>query len=152
MNKREELKNAPSFQVLVGISRVMDNRLIDPLIGFFLPGSGDLITGALAVPFIYFALVRLRSLPLTLAILSNVLQDVLLGCIPMFIGDIFDVFSRCHVKNLRLITGYVDNDREIINEMNRKAVWSAIFIAILCVLIYFAVKWAIAFSEYASSG
>lgn len=81
MNRREDLKNTPSYRAMVGISKLMDNWLVDPLIGFFLPGIGDLVTGAFSVPFIYFALVRLRSIPLTLAVLSNVLKDALLGSI-----------------------------------------------------------------------
>lgn len=80
-------------------------------------------------------------IPLTLAVICNVLKDALLGAIPFFIGDIIDIFNRSYVANLKLITGYVNDDKEVIQEVNKKAAWSAIFIVILCVLIYFIVKW-----------
>ena len=60
-------------------------------------GVGDVLTSALALPFIYFALVQVRSIPLTLAVICNVLKDALLGSIPFFIGDIIDVFNRSYV-------------------------------------------------------
>ena len=90
----------------------------------------------------------MRSIPLTLAVICNVLKDALLGSIPFFIGDIIDVFNRSYVANLRLITGYVNDDKAVIHEVNRKATWSAIFIIILCVLIYFIVKWTIALGDW----
>ena len=115
----------------------------DALMSLIPGGVGDVLSSFLAIPFIYFALVQVKSIPLTLAVICNVLKDALLGSIPFFIGDIIDVFNRSYVANLRLITGYVNDDKEVIHEVNRKATWSAIFIVILCVLIYFIVKWAI---------
>ena len=139
--KREELMNTTSY-------RVMDKYFLDPLLGLIPGGVGDVLTSALALPFIYFALVQVRSIPLTLAVICNVLKDALLGSIPFFIGDIIDVFNRSYVANLRLITGYVNDDKAVIHEVNRKATWSAIFIIILCVLIYFIVKWTIELGDW----
>lgn len=59
-----------------------------------------------------------------------------------------DLFNRSYIANLKLITGYVNDDKAVIHEVNRKATWSAIFIVILCVLIYFIVKWAIALGDW----
>jgi hypothetical protein len=148
MDRRQELKETTSYKSIVTISKVMDNYFFDPIIGFLAPGIGDVIMSAFALPFIYFSLVHLRSVPLTLAVLSNILKDVLFGSIPFCIGDIIDVFNRCYAQNLRLIMGYIDDDKEIIGEVNRKAFWSAIFIIILCVLIYFVVKWAVELGQW----
>ena len=141
--KREALMTTTSYRIMDTTAKYMDKYFIDPIIGLIPGGIGDVLSSFLALPFIYFALVQVKSIPLTLAVICNVLKDALLGSIPFFIGDIIDVFNRSYVANLRLITGYVNDDKAVIHEVNRKATWSAIFIVILCVLIYFIVKWAI---------
>ena len=141
--KREALMSTTSYRIMDKTARYMDKYFLDPIIGLIPGGVGDVLSSFLAIPFIYFALVQVKSIPLTLAVICNVLKDALLGSIPFFIGDIIDVFNRSYVANLRLITGYVNDDKAVIHEVNRKAIWSAIFIVILCVLIYFIVKWAI---------
>ena len=141
--KREALMTTTSYRIMDTTAKYMDKYFLDPIIGLIPGGIGDVLASFLALPFIYFALVQVKSIPLTLAVICNVLKDALLGSIPFFIGDIIDVFNRSYVANLRLITGYVNDDKAVIHEVNRKATWSAIFIVILCVLIYFIVKWAI---------
>lgn len=146
--KREALMNTTSYRVRDTTAKYMDKYCLDPLIGLIPGGVGDVLSSFLAIPFIYFALMQVRSIPLTLAVICNVLKDALLGSIPFFIGDIIDVFNRSYIANLRLITGYVNDDKAVIHEVNRKATWSAILIVILCVLIYFIVKWAIALGNW----
>ena len=141
--KRDALMSTTSYRIMDKTAKYMDKYFLDPIIGLIPGGVGDVLSSFLAIPFIYFALVQVKSIPLTLAGICNVLKDALLGSIPFFIGDIIDVFNRSYVANLRLITGYVNDDKTVIHEVNRKATWSAIFIVILCVLIYFIVKWAI---------
>lgn len=141
--KREALMTTTSYRFMDTTAKYMDKYFLDPIIGLIPGGIGDVLSSFLALPFIYFAIVQVKSIPLTLAVICNVLKDALLGSIPFFIGDIIDVFNRSYVANLRLITGYVNDDKTVIHEVNRKATWSAIFIVILCVLIYFIVKWAI---------
>ncbi len=139
--KREALMSTTSYRIMDKTAKYMDKYFIDPLIGLIPGGVSDILSSFLALPFVYFALVHVRSIPLTLAVICNVLKDALLGAIPFFIGDIIDIFNRSYVANLKLITGYVNDDKEVIQEVNKKAAWSAIFIVILCVLIYFIVKW-----------
>lgn len=141
--KRDALMNTMSYRIMDKTATWMDKYYLDPIIGFFLPGVGDVLSSVLAVPFIYFSLVYVRSIPLTLAVIANSLKDALLGSIPFCIGDIIDIFYKSNAKNLRLITGYVNDDKEVIHQVNKSAFWSCVFIAILCVLIYFVVKWAI---------
>ena len=69
--------------------------------------------------------------------------DLLIGAIPFYIGDVLDVFKRSYVENLKLITGYIEDDKEIINKVNKKAFWTAVFIVVLCWLIYVVISWAI---------
>lgn len=149
--KRDALMSTTSYRIMDKTAKYMDKYFLDPIIGLIPGGVGDILSSFLAIPFIYFALVQVKSIPLTLAVICNVLKDALLGSIPFFIGDIIDVFNRSYVANLRLITGYVNDNKAVIHEVNRKATWSAIFIVILCVLIYFIVKWAIELGNWIAS-
>lgn len=141
MAKRRDLEENSMFYAMArGAAKYLDGYFLDPILGFFLPGVGDAITSTLTVPMIYLALVKLRSLPLTLALVNNLVKDVLLGMLPFFIGDIIDIFYRANKRNYRLVNGYIDEDPEIVREVNRGAIWAAVSIAIVIVLIYWMVK------------
>ena len=141
--KREKMMNMPSYRLMVGTAKYMDKYFLDPILGFILPGIGDVLSSVFAFPFIYYSLCVVKSIPLTLAVIYNILKDVLIGAIPFYIGDILDVFKRSYVENLKLITGYIEDDKEIINKVNEKAFWTAVVIAVLCWLIYVVISWAI---------
>jgi len=136
--KRLEIQQSSSYQLIRGISTAMDKWFLDPIIGFF-PIVGDLIGSVFSLPFIYVSLFKVRSIPLTLAVIRNTLVDVLLGLIPFWIGSIVDIFYRSNLKNFKLITGFVDDDKEVISEVNRKAIWMTLIIAIICYLIYWVI-------------
>ena len=138
--KRRQLENNFEYKVVKGISVAFDDYFLDPIIGFIIPGAGDVLTSICAIPFIWVAVARVKSIPLTLAVIYNTMIDVALGLIPFYIGDIIDAFNRSYKKNYRLIVGYVEDDQEIISEVNRKAIRTAVWIAILCVIIYYLVK------------
>ena len=115
--KREKMMNMPSYRLMVGTAKYMDKYFLDPILGFVLPaGIGDALSSVLAFPFIYYSLCVVKSIPLTLAVIYNILMDVLIGSIPFYIGDVLDVFKRSYVENLKLITGYIEDDKEIINK------------------------------------
>lgn len=139
--KRRELERSSSYQAVKNISIVMDKYLLDPLLGFIVPVGGDILTNVFTLPAIYVAAFKVKSLPLTLAVIYNGLMDMLLGNIPYFIGAVIDVFNRSHHKNFKLIKGFVEDDREVISEVNRKAFGMGVGIVVLSVLIYFAIKW-----------
>lgn len=137
--RRMEIEDSSSYQMIKGIAIAMDKYFLDPIIGF-IPVLGDAITSIATLPFIYVSLFKVRSIPLTLAVISNMLIDVLVGLIPFWIGNIADFFHRANLKNFRLIRGFVEDDKEVIHEVNRRAIWMGIFIAILCYLIYLMVR------------
>lgn len=117
--KREKMMNMPSYRLMVGTAKYMDKWFLDPILGFILPvGIGDALTSVFTFPFIYYSLCVVKSIPLTLAVIYNILMDVLIGAIPLYIGDVLDVFKRSYVENLRLVTGYIEDDKEIINKVN----------------------------------
>lgn len=148
--KQEIIRNSVSYKLVHAIALWMDRRLLDPLIGLVLPGFGDALTSVLAVPYLYLSIVKLKSIPLTLAIVCNILLDVLIGIIP-YIGVVGDVFKRAFTRNAAMIKGYEEGDRAIMQEIDRKAVGMAFLIVILCGLIYAMVLAAVKIVEWAGS-
>ncbi len=148
--KQKIIRNSVSYKLVHAIALWMDRRLLDPLIGLVLPGFGDALTSVFAVPYLYLSIVKLKSIPLTLAIVCNILLDVLIGIIP-YIGVVGDVFKRAFTRNAALIKGYVEGDRAIMQEIDRKAVGMAFLIVILCGLIYAMVLAAVKIVEWIGS-
>ena len=148
--KQKIIRNSVSYKLVHAIVLWMDRRLLDPLIGLVLPGFGDALTSVFAVPYLYLSIVKLKSIPLTLAIVCNILLDVLIGIIP-YIGVVGDVFKRAFTRNAALIKGYVEGDKAIMQEIDRKAVGMAFFIVILCGLIYAMVLAAVKIVEWVDS-
>ena len=140
--KRQEMMNRSSYRMMVKTATYMDKYYLDPIIGLIPGGIGDTISSLVALPFIYYSLCVVKSIPLTLAVICNILKDVMLGAIPV-IGNVFDIFKRSYVDNLKLITGYIEDDKEIISKVRKKAFATAVLIAILCLLIYLVVRAAI---------
>ncbi len=137
--KLRELQESDSYQLISFITTLSDKYFLDPIIGLF-PVVGDFITSVVGLPFIYVTLVKVRSFPLTLAVIYNYLIDMLLGCIPFFIGDFLDFVNRAHIKNMKLITHYVQDDKGTVNEVNSKALRTAFLIVILSIVIYYTIK------------
>ena len=137
--KLRELQESDSYQLISFITTLSDKYFLDPIIGLF-PVVGDFITSVVGLPFIYVTLVKVRSIPLTLAVIYNYLIDMLLGCIPFWIGDIIDFFNKAHIKNMKLITHYVQDDKATVNEVNSKALRTAFLIVILSFVIYYTIK------------
>ena len=129
------------------LTRYMDRYYLDALIGV-IPGWGDAIALLSVVPFVYFSLRVIRSIPLTLAILNNALRDVLIGMIPFFVGDIIDFFHRANIQNMEMIQGFVDGDETIIKQVNQRAWQSAIILFVLLLLIALTIWLLISFGSY----
>ena len=89
---------------------------------------------------VYFGLIKLRSIPLTLALLNNMLRDILLGLLPFYVGDVIDFLHKANKKNMALIDGFVNDDKEIIRRVNQKAIQSAVvfifLIFCICIVIW----------------
>ncbi len=139
--KREELNNSLSYSACKGIKTVMDDYYLDAIIGFLPGGIGDVISGPLLLPYIYVALFKVRSIPLTLSVIYNWLIDTCLGIIPM-LGNFIDIFYKGYKKSYRQIVGFVEDDKQIISEVNGNAIKVTILIIILCVIIYYLYRLA----------
>jgi len=145
--QRQRLMENKVYQTMEGLTRYMDRYYLDALIGI-IPGWGDAIAVVSAVPFVYFALRVIKSVPLTLAILNNTLRDVLLGMIPFFVGDIIDIFHRANMKNMAMVKGFVDGDESIIREVRQRAWQSAVILVVLLMLIALMIWVLITFGSY----
>ena len=142
-----ELKSSKAYKFISTITILADRYFLDALLGFF-PSVGDLASSIFGLPFIYVTLFKVKSIPLTLAVIYNYLVDILLGSIPFFIGDAIDFFSKAHVKNLNLITRYVEGDKRTIRQVRSKALLTAILITLLSIVIYFVFKLLIGVTEW----
>ena len=143
----KDLKKSKAFWLISMITRWADKYFLDALLGF-IPSVGDLVSSVFGLPFIYVSLVKVKSIPLTLAIIYNYLVDILLGSIPFFIGDAIDFFRKAHVKNLNLITRYVEGDKKTIRQVRSKALLTGILILVLCIIIYFVFRLLIGVTEW----
>ena len=145
--RRQRLMGSKAYQAMAVLTRYMDRYYLDALVGL-IPGWGDVIALLCVVPFVYFSMRIIKSVPLTLAILNNALRDVLLGMIPFFVGDIIDIFHRSNVQNLAMIQGFVDGDEAVIKKVNRRALQSAIALVALLLLIGLMIWGLIALGGY----
>ena len=91
-------------EVLIAVRMAdwLDDRYIDPLVGFVLPGAGDLLFAVVGMYPVYVAL-RRRMPPIVAArMIRNLAIDLLLGAIPI-VGDLFDVVFQAHRRNANLL-------------------------------------------------
>ena len=145
----DELEKGKSYKWLQKISDIMDRYYLDAALGFAIPGGiGDAIAAVFSIGYVLFSAIGVRSFPLTLAIMNNTLRDVVLGMIPFYLGDIFDIFHRSNRQNMALIRGFVEGDQAIIHAVNRKAGISILVFILLCVLLYFMIRLVIWAAQY----
>lgn len=141
------LKALKAYKFISTVTTLADKYFLDALLGL-VPSVGDLVSSIFGLPFIYVTLFKVKSIPLTLAVIYNYLVDILLGSIPFFIGDAIDFFSKAHVKNLDLITRYVEGDKKTIRQVRSKALLTTFLIIILSVIIYFVFRLLIGVTEW----
>ena len=147
LQRRARLMDNQVYQSMQSLTRYMDRFYLDAVIGL-IPGWGDAVALLCVVPFVYFSMCIIKSIPLTLAVLNNALRDVLLGMIPFFIGDVIDIFHRANMKNMAMIQGFIDGDEAIIKQVNRRALQSAIVLLVLLLLIALMIWALVSFGSY----
>ena len=133
--KKQKLKDSRLYNAMQEITQWMDRYYLDGVAGLVPGGIGDMVSAVFAVVHVYFSAFRLRSIPLTLAILNNTLRDIFLGMLPFFVGDVIDFFHKANKRNMALIDGFLNNNQEIIHEVNRKATQSALVLVALVAAI-----------------
>ena len=85
------------------LAKVMDRYGVDPLLGLFLPGVGDVIGSVIGLYLVVVA-VRHRASPVVIArMLMNLGLDAMaVGAIPVA-GDVFDFVFQANETNLALL-------------------------------------------------
>jgi len=84
------------------LANILDRGMLDPLIGFVLPGAGDLLGSLLGLYVVGIALRRRVSLVVVMRMLLNLAIDAGIGVIPV-LGDVADIFFRANQMNVRLL-------------------------------------------------
>ena len=137
----EKLRSSKLYALLRRTTEYMDRYYLDAAVGFAIPGGiGDAISGVFSLLYVYFAAFVVRSVPLALAVLNNIMRDVIMGMIPFYVGDVIDIFHKSNKKNMALIDGFVDGDEQIVSTVKRKAAWSAAIFVLLCILLYAMIR------------
>ncbi len=92
----------PTIARIQTISRWLDDRFLDPIIGFLLPGLGDLLPALFGL-YVVFTAWRERVPAIVIArMLLNIAVDVALGLVPV-VGDLIDIGYRAHQRNAKLL-------------------------------------------------
>lgn len=136
---RQRLSDSHLYRIMQRTMKVMDRYYLDALIGL-VPGWGDAVGLLSVLPFLYFSIFTIRSLPLTLAVLNNALRDVFLGLLPFFAGDIIDFFHRANIRNMQMVQGFVDGDERIIRTVNARA-WQTGVACLLLIALIIGMVW-----------
>src|SRR4051812_9502651 len=89
------------------LAKVLDGYFLDPLMGMFLPGAGDVLGSLLGMYTVMIA-VRRKVSPIIIArMIMNLGVDALIGFIPL-VGDIFDFGFKANKKNAALLAERID--------------------------------------------
>jgi hypothetical protein len=91
-----------ALEAAATLARWLDDRFLDPLLGLFLPGVGDLLGSALGLYPVALAWKRGAPKTLLARMILNLAADAAGGAVPV-IGDIWDFFFRAHARNLALL-------------------------------------------------
>lgn len=129
--RKEALRNSKLYHHIKKVTQLADGYYLDFVIGLIPGGFGDILGGLFSLSHVYFGLFKLRSIPLTLALLNNMLRDVFLGMLPFYVGDAIDFFYKSNKKNMTLIDGFLNDDKDIIHQVNKKAIQAAIVFFLL---------------------
>ena len=105
------LRSSDLYRRMHRVTKFADDYYLDAVIGLIPGGIGDIIGGLFSLMHVYFGLIKLRSIPLTLALLNNMLRDILLGLLPFYVGDVIDFLHKANKKNMALIDGFVNDDK-----------------------------------------
>lgn len=92
------------------ITRWLDDRYLDPIVGFLLPGLGDIVPMTFGL-YVIVTAARRRVPPVVLArMMLNIGIDALAGVVPI-LGDVFDAAFKAHKRNAELLVRRYDQPR-----------------------------------------
>lgn len=92
----------PELDLAAGIARWTDARFLDPIVGLFVPGLGDLLTATVGLYIVKLAASRRLPRVVIARMLMNLGIDTAVGAIPIA-GDIFDFAWQANRRNVALL-------------------------------------------------
>lgn len=107
---------------------------LDSVVGFLLPGAGDVVTGLGSVALLLVALRERVPTVVLLRMVLNIVVDTVGGLVPV-VGDIFDVFWRSNRRNLDLIERFRNNPKEKPSQLDYAIVIGGVGMALLSALL-----------------
>jgi hypothetical protein len=122
----------PGTEVRVGL---------DPILGFLLPGLGDLLGSLPALLLVSLAMRQGVPTVVIFRMLLNIAMDSLVGAIPI-LGDAFDGVFRANQKNLELLERYAGEPRPA-RARDYVIVGFALLVAAACILLPIALMVAL---------
>ncbi len=140
-----EGKLAPDVALAVRMAVWLDDRYIDPLVGFVLPGAGDLMSAVVGMYPIFVAVRRRMPAIVTARMIRNVALDLLLGAIPVA-GDLFDFVFKAHRRNASLLL-----ERHVLGPSPWRD-WAAVLGAVLVLVLALSLPIALVVAAIARFG
>ena len=129
------------------LAKWMDDRLLDPIMGFFAPGVGDVIGSVLGLYVVGVAFRRKLPLVTISRMLMNLGIDALVGAVPVA-GDLFDVAWKANKRNVRLLRERHEARADTAGDWLRVAGAFALLVAALAVPVaaaWWTVHWIASF-------
>ena len=121
----DDLIRVPGTKIGVGL---------DGLIGLFVPGAGDALTGVGSVALLILALRQGVPTVVIARMVMNVGLDALLGMFPV-LGDVFDFFWKANRKNLELIEEYRETSGKPPGFIDYAFVGIGVLLALLAIVL-----------------
>jgi hypothetical protein len=97
-----EVQTDPDVERAARIARMTDVAMIDPLVGLFVPGLGDLVSAGVGLYIVSVAVRKRLPRVVVARMLLNLGIDAAVGAIPLA-GDIFDFAFRANLRNVDLL-------------------------------------------------
>jgi hypothetical protein len=98
----EETPTDAEVAVVQRVTRWMDVLALDPVLGFVLPGVGDVVGSVFGLYVVSVAVRRRLPVVVIARMLLNLGIDTLIGVVPVA-GDLADVAFRAHRRNAELL-------------------------------------------------
>ena len=74
LKAQERLNDSNAYKAMGQVQKLMDTYYLDGVIGLLPFGIGDILAALFAVLYVWFAVAKVRSIPLSLAIINNSLR------------------------------------------------------------------------------
>lgn len=92
----------PQVAMAERIARWTDRAMLDPIIGFLIPGMGDVLGAGIGLYIVMVAVRKKLPSVVVARMLVNLGIDTAVGMVPV-LGDLFDVAWRANQKNVDLL-------------------------------------------------